>query len=159
MVHQTVVSFQRVGTRMSFAEVFLRLGCALVAWLVSYAHCVWLAVLPMVDCTQVGIEPWRATLFAAVPSAIFAALLPIGRTVPGVASTLRWFALPLVVLWPLAVRGVLPVLADATWNGLHWCGEARGELAPVWLRVWAPLQLGVLCGIAAGAVVAWRPRV
>ncbi len=140
---------------MRLAEVFLRIGSTLTGWLMVYAHCLWLAVLPQAACGGESGDPYAATLGLAVPAAALAFLLPVGRSTPGIGDILRWFGLPLVVLLPLAARPVLDALGRATFEPLPLC--AQSTLAPAgWEPWWAPLQLVVLCVIAIAAVTAAR---
>lgn len=143
---------------MRFAELCLRLGCSLTGWLVAYAHCLWLAVLPQARCGGVADDPWRATLFLAVPTFVFALLIPAARPLPGVASVLRWLSLPLLVLVPLAARSVVPALQRASIDGAPLCAALvdPGAAPAAWEGLWAPVQLLVLATIAAAGVFGWR---
>ncbi len=47
---------------MRFAEVFLRLGSALVAWMMMYAYFLWLAAVYVVACGADGDEMHRLLL-------------------------------------------------------------------------------------------------
>ncbi len=141
---------------MSLAEVLLRLGSSMTAWLVTYAHCLWLAVLPQAVCVGEGADPWAATLWLAGPTFALAWLIPAGRKTPGVGQILRWFALPLLVLVPLAARVALAAFERATLGGSPLCVAQTGVLAAGWEPFWAPVQLGVLGGIVIAAGMAWR---
>jgi hypothetical protein len=50
---------------MRFSDVFLRLGCALVAWMVLYAHFIWLAALGGIGCGPDGDELHKVLLALA----------------------------------------------------------------------------------------------
>ncbi len=65
---------------MRFAEVFLRLGTSLVAWMMLYAYIVWLAALNSLGCGPDGDEMHRL-LLGMVPVACGFAFL-IGATEP-----------------------------------------------------------------------------
>ena len=54
---------------MRFAEVFLRMGTALVAWMMLLTHFVWLAVLHVIGCGPDGDEMHRL-LFGLAPFTI-----------------------------------------------------------------------------------------
>ena len=135
---------------MSLAEVFLRVGCALVGWIVAFGHLVLVAVIPAVDCAAPG-DPWLVTSATAVPAVFAIGLL---RTSDFLASGLRWLGLPLLLLAAVALRAVLPDLAT-TLGGTDPCGfVAAGEL-PLWRRAWAPVQLLVLGGLLWSALRLW----
>jgi len=140
------------------AEIILRVGCVLVGWILAYVHGLVLAVLPLVDCAT-GPEPWRAALVLAVPAAAVPLLLPLGGLV---RESVRWLALPYLVLVVLAARATAPYLRSATLEGVAFCPlEAAGGPGlpvPSWQRAWAPLQLGLLAVLTLSALrYAW-PR-
>ena len=68
---------------MRFAEVFLRLGCALVARMMLYAHFVWLAALRSVGCGPDGDELHRLLLLLVPATVGFALLLRVTRPLEG----------------------------------------------------------------------------
>ena len=138
---------------MSFSELFLRLGCSLTAWIVVFAHCVWLAALQQVDCTTTGTQPWVALLGFSVITIGLAALLPVGATVPGVAGMLRLPGVLLLLLIPFAFRHVAFVFERATLNNRGICVDG---IAAGWERWWAPVQTVVLVVIVVSAIVLWR---
>lgn len=137
---------------MSLAELFLRLGLALVAWLAVLAHCVWVAALRAVDCSVAGIEPWFLTLVSAPMVALLALTLPQGNKVAGVAALLRLPGIALAPLMLLALWSVGDTLVAVTFAGSGICDVATST----WQQWWAPLQLGVLAIIGASAWRAWR---
>lgn len=137
---------------MSLAELFLRLGLALVAWLTVLAHCVWIAALRAVDCSVAGIEPWFLTLVSAPVVVILALTLPQGNKVAGVASLLRLPAIGLAPLMVLALWSVGDTLVAVTFGDAGICEVASST----WQRWWAPLQFTVLAIIGASAWRAWR---
>ncbi len=141
---------------MRLAEVFLRIGSALTGWLVAYAHCLWLAVLPQAPCGGDAGNPYAATLGLALPAVALALLVPVGRRTPGVGDILRWFGLPLVVLLPLALRPVWSAFGRATLDGGPLCTQATAVTTAGWEPWWAPIQFAVLCVIAGAAVIAAR---
>jgi hypothetical protein len=136
---------------MGAAELMLRLGCSLVAWLVLLAHCLWLAALDVVECGDAGARPWFAMLLWTPMTLAFAVLLRVGFVVPGVGGALR---LPAVLVIPLAVlasRAALTTLADVNLRGGSICDSAAS-----WTPFWAPAQLATLVTIGAVAIGAWR---
>lgn len=140
---------------MRLAEVFLRIGSTLTGWLMVYAHCLWLAVLPQAPCGAETGDPYAATLGLAIPAVGLAFLLPVGRRTPGIGDILRWFGLPLVILLPLAARAVWDAMGRATFESGSLC--AQTTMAPAgWEPWWAPLQLAVLGVIAGAAIFAAR---
>lgn len=141
---------------MRLAEVFLRIGSSLCGWLMAYAHCLWLAVLPQAICGGESGDPWAATLGLALPAVVLAFVIPVGRRTPGIGHILRWLAVPLVLLVPLAVRAVLPALERSTFEGAPLCLQAGDAPVPGWEPFWAPVQLVVLSAITLAAVMAWR---
>ncbi len=138
---------------MSLAEVFLRLGCALVSWVVIIAYCVWLAALEQVSCGPNGVQPWAMLLGFGVLTAMFACLLPLGAKVPGVANILRLPALTLVLLVPLAGRHVLTIIERVNTDGGTICPDTALSWWQTW---WGPAQVLVLLTIVVMAVVQWR---
>jgi hypothetical protein len=133
---------------MGAAELMLRLGCSLVAWLVLFAHCMWLAALA---CGDGGATPWLALLLWTPVTLVFALLLNVGFAVPGIGRALRLPALLLIPLLPLAARVVLTTLAATTLHGESICASAV-----FWTKVWAPAQLVMLIMIGVVAIRAWR---
>ncbi|MEM7249946.1 MAG: hypothetical protein AAF493_00890 [Pseudomonadota bacterium] len=138
---------------MGFAELFLRLGSALVAWVVVFAHLVWLAALEQVSCGPDAVRPWMVLLGFSPITVLFACLLPVGATVPGVARLLRLPAVLLLVLVPLALRHIHTVF-ERTWSEQ---GSICTELAPSGFESWwSPAQLLVTIVIVVMAIVLWR---
>jgi hypothetical protein len=136
---------------MSAAELLLRLGCSLTAWLVLFAHAMWLAVLGAVGCSSDGAQPWLALLWWTPLTLLFAALLPVGLTVPGIAGALRVPALALLPLLAYAAHTPLLLLDPVTLGGQPLCGATAA-----WTGVWAPAQLLVVIALAAVVVALWR---
>ena len=123
---------------MSVIEVLLRLGCAMVAWLVIYTHFIWTGTINTVGCGTDGPEIWRLVLGFA-PVAIGASfLLPVSRKLREVHKMMRWFGAPLVVLLPLAFIAIWPSIVVSTLGAQGICGEVD---IPLWHRWWAPIQL------------------
>ena len=102
---------------MSLIEVLLRLGCSLVGWMVIYTHCIWTATLAVVGCDPDGDHLWRL-LFGFTPLVLgFCFLLNTTHKIPEVHRILIWLSAPLILLVPLAIRGILPTLAGSTVDG------------------------------------------
>ena len=131
--------------RARLAETLLRLGCSLVGWMVVYAHCIWLATLRVVGCEADGDELWRLLLGFMPFTLGFAFLLGAVARLSEVARTLRWLALPLVALVPLAAVPVYQAVSASTFGGQPICLPATD-----WHAWWGPLQAATL------GVVGWR---
>ena len=136
---------------MGLAELLLRLGCSLTGWLVLFTHALWLAVLGTVGCGSDGAQPWLALLWWSPLTLLFAALLPAGFSVPGIAGALR-----------LPLMGLLPLLAYAAYTPLrvfdsvNVAGRPLCDATASWTIAWAPLQLGVIIVVAATTIALWR---
>ena len=132
--------------------MFLRLGCAVVAWLVLFAQCRWLAVLgSSVDCANAGAQPWLALLLWTPATWLFVGLLPLGFGVPGIGRLLRAPAVLLIPLVALAGRGALSTLVSVNFDGEPICGVAAS-----WQPFWAPVQIVTLSLIGIVGVWVWR---
>ena len=123
---------------MKFAEVFLRLGSSLVAWMMLYAYVLWLATLNTLGCGPDGDEMHRLLLGMAPAAFGFALLLRVTRSMPEVHSIIRWLAAPLLLLMPLALMSIWKVFARADVESLSICSN---NAAVLWERAWAPVQL------------------
>ena len=136
------------------AEVLLRLGCTLVGWMVVYTHLIWLATLRVIGCSPDGDEMWRLLLGFAPFAVGFAFLLTALRGLPDVSRILRWLAIPLTVLLPVAAIPVVVALAATTLGNESICGGAQ----TTWHVWWAPIQFAALLVIGWRAWRAWRHR-
>jgi hypothetical protein len=135
---------------MGVAELLLRLGCSLVAWLVLYAHCVWIAAWGAIDRAG-GSTPWRVLFWWTPVVVVFGVLLRVGFAVPGVGRVLR---LPLVLLVPLlllAGRGLSTTRVTVNVDGGSIC-----DIGPMLAAWWAPVLFATLLFIAAVGLQAWR---
>ncbi len=137
---------------MRFAEIFLRIGSALVAWMVLYAHFLWLAALRAIGCGPDGDEIYLL-LLGMVPLSCGASLLiGVTRKLPEVHSMLRWLALPLLLLLPLALWSTWTVIVRVHSHGEPIC--AAGETS-AWEVLWAPVQLLTLGLVTAMMLRGW----
>ena len=138
---------------MRFAEVFLRLGCALVAWMMLYAHFVWLAAIYAMGCGPDGDEMHRL-LLGLVPFTVgFSLLLRVTRPFEEIHSMLRWLGVPLMLLVPFALRSIWQVFQSVSVEASAICASG----APTtWQSLWAPLQLGTLLLVSLMIVRVWR---
>lgn len=138
---------------MRFAEVFLRLGTSLVAWMMLFAHLLWLAALYVTDCGPDGDEMYRLLLGLAPFSCGFAYLLRVTRPFVEIHSMLKWLAVPLLLLLPFALRSVWQALHTANLNSQALCGA--NELT-TWQSLWAPAQILTLIFISYMVFKVWR---
>jgi hypothetical protein len=138
---------------MRFAEVFLRLGTSLVAWMMLFAHFLWLAALYVMDCGPDGDEMYRLLLGLAPFSCGFAYSLRVTRPFVEIHSMLRWLGVPLLLLLPFALRSVWQVFRSANLDSVGLCTDA--EPAP-WQILWAPVQILALTCICYMVFRVWR---
>jgi len=138
---------------MRFAEVFLRIGSALVAWMVLYAHFLWLVALSVVGCGPDGDEMLRLLLGLAPITIGMAVVLSATRPFPEIHSMLRWLGVPLLLLLPFAIRSAWLVFSRVVYDSTAACTDS----APTtWQLVWAPVQI-IVVGVATYCVVkVWR---
>lgn len=138
---------------MQFAEVFLRLGTSLVAWMILYAHFLWLAALYAMGCGPDGAE-MHALLLGLAPLTIGSALLlRMTRPFAEIHSMLRWLGVPLLLLLPFAIRSVWQVLQSVNIGSSAICADASPA---IWQALWAPVQFIVLLLCVYMVVGVWR---
>jgi hypothetical protein len=123
---------------MAFAEVFLRLGSALVAWMVVYAYYLWTAILRQAGCVADSDEMYRLVLGMAPLAVAFSFLLRVTRPMQEVHSALRWLSVPFLLLVPIALLSVWSVFSRVNIGGQSICGDGASSLWQLW---WAPLQI------------------
>lgn len=138
---------------MRFAEVFLRLGCALVAWMMLYAYFVWLAALHAIGCGPDGDEIHQLLLGLAPFTVGFAFLLRVTRPFAEIHSILRWLAIPLLLLLPFAVHGVWQVFQSVNRDATAICASGAPE---TWQTLWTPIQLLTLLLVLYMVFKVWR---
>jgi hypothetical protein len=139
----------------SFAEVFLRLGCTLVAFMVLIGHLLWLSILPRIDCSTDGASLWFALFGLAPLTFVLALLLLTSRPLTSVVSMLKWGCLPVGLLVPMALLGTLPTFSATTLGGAPICPDISAQALPVWQQVWGPVQLGLIALIAIQTLRYW----
>lgn len=132
--------------------MLLRVGSTLVAWMVTYAHLLWLAILPQAGCND-GNELWRLLLGFAPVVAAFSLLLRAVHVLPGIYGITRYMAIPAWLLMLLAVQPVFAALSTTTLGSEPLCA---GTVAAPWQTYWAPLQIAALAVIAVQTYRAWR---
>lgn len=130
---------------MGFAEVILRLGCALVAWMVIYAHVLWLAALHSMGCGPDGDDLHRLLLGLLPFTVGFVFLIGVTRPIPEIHSMLRWLGGPLALLSPIAILSIWDVFIRVNVGSLSICSN---DAVTTWEHLWAPAQFLVLILIA-----------
>ena len=138
---------------MRFAEVFLRLGTAFVAWMMLFTHFVWLAVLYVTGCGPDGDEMHRLLLGLVPFTCAFAFLTGVTDKFAEIHRMMRWLGVPLLLLTPFCLRTVWSVFDSVNLQGLSFCGT--GEL-PSWQQFWAPLQMLTVIVVLVLLARAWR---
>lgn len=137
---------------MRFAEVFLRLGTSLVAWMMLYAYILWLAAVYVIACGPDGDEMHRLLLGMAPFVCCFALLLNVTHPFEEIQSMLRWLGVPLLLLLPFALRSVWDIFRTVNLNTTAICPD---QIAPTWQYLWAPLQMATLLFIIYRVVRVW----
>ena len=138
---------------MRFAEVFLRLGCALVAWMMVFAYVVWLAALHAMACGPDGDEIHRLLLGMAPAAALMALLLRVTHPFEDIHRMLSWLAVPLALLLLFGVNNVWQVFEKSNLNNEAICSAAE---ATTWQQIWAPAQFLALLVISVVVIALWR---
>ncbi|MGI9271993.1 MAG: hypothetical protein ACR2QT_09470 [Woeseiaceae bacterium] len=138
---------------MRFAEVFLRLGSALVAWMMMYAYFLWLAAVYVVACGPDGDEMHRLLLGFAPFVCGFAFALQVTRPFAEVHSMLRWLGVPLLLLLPFALRSIWAIFQTVHIGTSAICTDGD---PPTWQLLWAPLQVLTLLVVTFVLVRVWR---
>lgn len=145
---------------MTFAEIILRIGTAIGGWLIFLGHTLTLSVIAQADCDPASDELWRGTLLFALVSAI--GLFFAGRGLQW-ARSLRWVALPAIVLALLATRTVVPGLLTTTLGDASLCDiavatapVAAGHVPTSIERLWPVVQTLVLIFGVVQGVRYWR---
>ena len=131
---------------MRFAEVFLRLGFSLVAWMMIYTYAVWMAALHVIGCGPEGDEMHRVLLGVALLALLMALALRLTRPFPDIHRMLGRLVWPLALLAPFALKNILVVYQRANLDGLAICAE----MAPSTFQIiWAPAQFFAILGLIA----------
>lgn len=142
-----------VGVPMQFSEVFLRLGCGLVAWLLLITYFIWLGVIGSVGCGPDGDELHRLVLGLAPVALASVFLLRFTRPLDEVHRILRWGAVLLAVLLPSALYAVWSVFRTVWLTKAHIC-EPGTALA--WEQSWPVVHLITLAVVAYLVAMNWR---
>lgn len=131
-------SLGKVRYNVRFADVFLRLGSALVGWMVLYAYVLWLAALNALGCGPDADEMHRLLFGMAPVACCFAILLRVTRPLSEVHSILRWLGVPLLLSSPFVFVSIWKTFYRANLESLAICSNSAAAL---WERAWAPTQL------------------
>jgi len=135
---------------MSFAEILLRLGSALVAWMVIYAYFLWTVILRQVDCSE---ELYKLLLGMAPITVGLAVLLRNTRPLDDVHRILRWLSVPLLLLIPPVALSIWSVLSRVNIQGMGICSAERGA---EWHPWWAPVQVVAIAFSILMLLRVWR---
>jgi hypothetical protein len=138
---------------MGFAEVFLRLGCALVGWMLVYTYTVWMAALHVMGCGPDGDEMHGLLLGLLPVAVIMALLLRVTQPFPDIQRLLSWLGVPLALLLPFALWNTWNVFERATLDGLAIC---TNDTATSFHQIWAPAQFIGICLVAFFVARNWR---
>lgn len=138
---------------MRFAEAFLRLGSALVAWMMLYAYFLWLAAVYVMGCGPDGDEMHRLLLGMAPFICGFAVVLNVTQPFGEIQRILRWLALPLALLSPFVVRSIWQVVQTVNVARQSLCVD---EAPALWQILWAPTHAATLAVVSYVLVRVWR---
>lgn len=122
---------------MRLAEVLLRIGSALVAWMMLYTYFLWLALLTP-KCENGGDDLFALLTFMAVIAIGASLLLRVTRPLPEIHQILRWLGLPVCAIALLAIPRVLQTLNTRNFSNGRVSVDTVVDCAPSY---WAPLQL------------------
>ncbi len=138
---------------MRFAEVFLRLGCSLVAWMFVYTYAIWLAALHAMGCGPDGDEMHRVLLGVGIIAAAMAFALRLTRPFADIHRMLSRLAVPLALLAPFALGNVWSVFRQANLGGSSTCAQTAASAFDL---IWAPAQFIVVSTLVTVLVTEWR---
>ncbi len=138
---------------MRFAEVFLRIGCSLVGWMILITYVVWLAVAGRIACNEDAAELYHLLLFAAPIAMFLALMIRATRVLPEIHRTMRWIGLFPALFLPNAVITIGTAARSVFVSGTGPCGIGLAEGG---FPVWPVVQAIALLGIVALVVINWR---
>ena len=138
---------------MRFAEIFLRLACALVAWMLLYAHLLWLAALRVTGCGPDGDELHRLLLGLSILTVSAAGAIHATKPMHEVHSALRWISIPPALISPWVLASIWTVFRTVNLDRTGLCGIAP---PPLWQWAWAPAQILLILVVAGSVVCLWR---
>ncbi|MDX2410911.1 MAG: hypothetical protein QNK16_02535 [Woeseiaceae bacterium] len=129
------------------------MGTSLVAWMMLYAHFLWLAALYAMGCGPDGDEMHRLLLGLAPFTCGFAFILRATRPFADIHGILRWLGVPLLLLLPFAIRSVWQVFQSVNVEASAICAAGA---ATTWQLLWAPVQLITLMLVTFMIIKVWR---
>lgn len=129
---------------MRFAEVFLRLGTALVGWMMLFTYALWLAAAYVVDCGADGDEMYRLLLGLAPFTVAFAFAIRVTRPFGDIHRMLRWLAVPLGLVLLLGLRTLWAVAGRVYSAGTGVCASGPPGLLD---QAWVPAQLATILAV------------
>ncbi len=138
---------------MRLSEVLLRVGCALVAWMLLFTHYVWLAATRQIDCAADSGEMYRLLLMLLPFTLAAAFFIRMTRPFDEVHRLLRWLALPLAALMLLGAYSVWLFARGVYFLKLAPCQV--GDLQ-TWHFVWAPAQAAAILVTTLAIARVWR---
>lgn len=138
---------------MQVSEVLLRLGSSLVAWMMLYAHLLWLAALHAMGCGPDGDEMHRLLLGLAPFTCGFAFAIRLTRPFEDIHKILRWLGVPLMLLMPFAFRSTWEVFQQVNLKSLAICAQGP---ATGWQSLWPAIQCITVLLVAYMVVNVWR---
>lgn len=138
---------------MRFAEVFLRLGCSLVAWMILATWVLWLAALHEMACGPDGDHMHQLLLWLAPLALVATVVQRVTRPFADTHRLLTNLGIPLALLLPFALRNVWGAFSRTALAEQSLCSAAPPES---WQLMWAPAQAAILAGVAWMLVREWR---
>jgi hypothetical protein len=138
---------------MRFAEVFLRLGCSLVGWMLVFTYTVWLAALHAMSCGPDGDAMHRLLLGLAPFTVAMALLLRMTRPFADVHRLLSRLGILLLLLLPFALKNIWAVFSRSNLADLAICSD---DAAATIQQIWAPAQFLTVFLLAWLVIGVWR---
>ncbi len=138
---------------MRFAEVFLRIGCSLVGWMILIAYVVWLAVAGRIACTDDTVDLYNLLFFAAPIAMFLALMIRATRALPDIHRTMRWIGVFPALFIPNAVLTITAAAKSVFASTTGPCGIGLTEGG---FPIWPVIQAISLLGIVALLVINWR---
>lgn len=138
---------------MRFAEVALRIGTGLVAWMIVFAYFLWIAIAGRVGC-DADRESLFALLLAAAPAAVIGTVL-IGATrpLPEVHRIVRWLGAGPALLLPFVAYSLMLVWGSIDAVSGYSCDAGP---APIWQAYWFPVQVAAVLACAILIYRNWK---
>ena len=118
-----------------------------------YAYLLWLAAARVAGCGADGAEMYAVLLGLALLAAPSAFAVRATRPFAEVHALLRWLAVPLALLTPLALATVWQVFGRVHGEGEALCSALA---PPAWQQAWVAAQLAALGLILVVLLRLWR---